>query len=185
MPVKENKTMHSHKFPFHDMNPDCFDFNLISTLAILTVYPFSRHSLYLFPCGFMLLWPLFSLYWTSLFLRHSFTYLPVSGALSLFPFSLVPLLSCPTLLPSSLAPSVILVLERESQRTCLFINVSKGSRWRRKTGSERWGEGRGKIGDTWQREKVGKSEREKESPSTVPVNWWRGWSDAPRVSLEQ
>ena len=49
--------------------------------------------------------PSFSLYWTPLFLRpSSFTYLPLSGALSLFQYSPAPVLSCPTPLPSSLRP---------------------------------------------------------------------------------
>lgn len=74
-----------------------------------------------------------SLNWTSSFLsRSSYTYLPVSGALSRTPYSLAPLFYCPTPLPSSFPPqSLVFVGRWESRRTCLFINVSEGSRRRR------------------------------------------------------
>lgn len=163
MPV-QRKNMHSHKFLFYNKDPHHFDFYLKSithSLTILFVYPFSRNSLHPFPWGVMLLSPS-----SSFFISPFSTYLPLSGALSLFPYSPAPLLYCPTLLPSSFPPSLILV-RRESRSTCLFINVRKGSRWRREKISE---EGKGKREEMWQREKGGRSEREREGARQEPFH---------------
>lgn len=164
------------------MDPRHFDFNLKSISYWQFVYPFSRLSLYSFPCGFILLSQSSSLYWTSLFLHHSSsTYLAVSGALAPFPYSLAPLLPYSTSI--SLTRLAYWSVRGESQRTCLFINVSEGKRWRRKKSGEQWGEGRGKREEMWQREKVGKCEERESDKSTATVNWWRGLVRRPQGLL--
>lgn len=94
---------------------------------------------YSFSWGFM---PL-SLFLTSFFFRPSFHLSSCKwGIISL---SIFPLLSSLALLyfHHLFTSSLILVGEGESQRTCLFINVTEGSHQRRKKSSER-ATGRGK-----------------------------------------
>lgn len=106
------------------------------------------------------------------------------GIISLFIFPCsFPLLSYST---SIISLFLVLVVERESRRTCLFINVSKGSLWRdRKAASNEESRARERKCEKEKKEARVKERECEKMVLLLPVNWWRGWSDAPRACLEQ
>lgn len=163
---EEEKKSYSQKFPFHNMDPHHFGFNLKSTAQWYS-FIFSRHSLFI----------------VILILVHAFlsvlnvplsTYLPISA-----------FISCPSLLQSSLHLVSHTLWRGKNHKGHAFSLTSlrvhtKGEKKRRAVG-RRKGQERGNV----TREKGGKCKRgSNKGPSTVPVNWWRGCPGAPRVCLQ-
>lgn len=83
---------------------------------------------------------LFVFLYELLFSSPLFHQILLSGALSLSPHIPLVLSSIALLYYHHISPtSLIFVCKRKSRRTCLFINVSKGSCWRKKAVKDREG----------------------------------------------